>query len=59
VEEFADYVVGVAGFRRGGLSEGRRVQGVIRGVLSRPLGDVWVVGWIIWRGWGAGGLIER
>jgi hypothetical protein len=45
VEECADYVVGVAGFRRRGcVSEGRDIQGVIRGVLSRPLGDVWGLG---------------
>jgi hypothetical protein len=53
--------------RRRGVSERRvclRVRmhcGVIQGGLSRPpvMSGVWVAGWIIWRRWGAGGLIER
>jgi hypothetical protein len=45
VEEFADYIVGVAGFwRRGVCLRVGMYRGVIRRVLSRPLGDVWGLG---------------
>lgn len=58
VEEFADYVVGTAGFGEGCVSEAGSAQSDIHGVLSRPLGDVWglVVGWI--RGGGVLGCVN-